>query len=116
MWLFTKFGFYSIVQDQQNKAIFKVRARKKSDIEALKKHVLILSECPIHCDKKADYWFRIFINPIQLQQLMLFLANSLDYFNFKESIYLNKTQNDKLEAYHQVWDVMYEYQIQSENE
>jgi acetyl-CoA carboxylase beta subunit len=110
MWLFTKYGFYSIVQDEKDKSIFKVRARKKADLQELQSNVPEVSDCSIHQDLKADYRFRIFINSNQFQSLMLHLSNSLDYNNFKDSIYRNESQKDKLDCYHQVWDVMYEYQ------
>lgn len=110
MWLFTKYGFYSIVQDEKDKNIFKVRARKKGDLQELKSNLKDVSDCSIHQDLKADYRFRIFINSKQFQSLMIHFTNSLDYTDFKNSIYENKSQKDKLDSYHKVWDVMYEYQ------
>lgn len=112
MWLFTKYGFYSIIQDEKDNTLFKVRARKKADLQELQNNVAEISGCSIHQDLKADYRFRIFINQKQLESLMIQLSNSLDYSNFKDSIYRNESQKDKLDSYHQVWDVMYEYQIQ----
>lgn len=113
MWLFTKYGFYSIVQDENDKNLFKVRARKKEDIEGLQKDVFGISESKIYEDKRADYRYRIFINSEKLTEIMIRLSNSLDYSNFKNSIYQNKVQKDKLDSYHQIWDVMYEYQIKN---
>lgn len=111
MWLFTKYGFYSIVQDENDKSIYKVRARKKTDLQELQRNVTEISEGAIQQDNRADYRFRIFINQQQLQAIMNCLSNSLDYSNFKDSIYRNKSQKDKLDSYHQVWGVMYEYQL-----
>ena len=113
MWLFTKYGFYSIVQDEKDKNTYKVRAREKGDLEQLKNNVVEVAYCSIHQDENADYRYRIFINQEQLQSLLTHLANHLDYSNFKDSIYRNKLQKDKLDSYHKVWDVMYEYQLKS---
>lgn len=111
MWLFTKYGFYSIVQDEKDKAIYKVRARKKADLQELQGNVIEISKGSILQDNQADYRFRIFINQQQLKAIMNHLSNIIDYSNFKDSIYRNKSQKDKLDSYHKVWDVMYEYQL-----
>lgn len=113
MWLFTKYGFYSIVQDENDKSIYKVRARKKTDLQELQRNVTEISGGSIQQDNQADYRFRIFINQQQFKAVMNHLSNTLDYSNFKDSIYSNKSQKDKLESYHQIWDVMYEYQIKN---
>src|ERR1035437_4329963 len=99
MWIFTKYGFYSIVQDEKDKNIYKVRARKKADLQELRNNVAEISESPIHKDLNADYWFRIFINQQQLKAILIHLANSLDYSNFKDSIFRNESQKDKLDSY-----------------
>lgn len=110
MWLFTKFGFFSVVIDQKNKDVYKVRARKRNDLEQLKFGIRSLSKCTVHEDKRADYHFRIFVNKGQLKEIMDVLSDTLDYPNFKDMISESDNQNDKLDSYHQVWEVMYEYQ------
>ncbi len=110
MWIFTKYGFYSIVQDNNDKNLFKVRARKKEDLEELQKKVDGISLFKIHKDERADYRFRIFITSEKLVEIMVMFSTSIDYSNFKDSIYRNKAQKDKLDSYHQIWEVMYEYQ------
>jgi ribosomal protein S20 len=109
MWLCTKFGFYSIVKDEQEE-IFKVRARIKNDLKNIQKNVLSLLDKKIVEDKNADYRFRIFINQEELTVLLQTLSENIDYFNFKEMIHHNKDQKDKEKYYGEIWGVMYQYQ------
>ena len=43
MWLFTTFGFFSIVQKQPSDKFLTVRARAAADLERMRKHVPQLS-------------------------------------------------------------------------
>ena len=77
----------------------------------LKKSLEEIKDCSIHQDNQADYRYRIFVNQNQLKVIMDLMSSTLDYDNFKDSIYSNKSQKDKLDSYHKIWDVMYEYQL-----
>ncbi len=112
MWLFTKYGFYSIVKDS-NSAHYKCRARRKKDLVNLISNFKYLSEYEIHCDKKADYHYRIFISQNHFSMLMLSISNTVDYSNFKDSISKNKDQVNKVDHYSEVWETMYSYQIKN---
>lgn len=109
MWLATKFGFYSIVQDKKNRNQFKVRTRDKKDLESLRK-IEEFKNRKIHFDSLADYHYRIFITKNELTVLMKYLSDNLDYDNFKDKIKEEVSQKDKLPYYTRIWTIMYEYQ------
>jgi hypothetical protein len=109
MWLFTKFGFYSIVKDEASEK-FKVRARSKQDLQNLVSKIKELAKCKILEWPEADYRYRIFIDSNHLHLLFEQLEESIDYNNFKDTIYGLPDQKDKVHSYHLVWQKMYEYQ------
>lgn len=110
MWLFTKYGFYSIVKEFNNSNMYQCRARRKKDLENLITNFRYLKGYEIHCDKKADYHYRIFINQMHFSMLMLNLSNTVDYSNFKNWVSKSKDQIDKTESYSEIWEIMYSYQ------
>lgn len=110
MWLFTKYGFYSIVKDYKDPKLYKCRARSKKDLLNLIANFKYLKDYSIQCDKKADYHYRIFISQNHFSMLMLSISNTIDYSNFKGHISRNKDQVDKVDHYSEVWQIMYTYQ------
>jgi hypothetical protein len=110
MWLMTRFGFFSIVMDNQNK-IYKVRARAKKDLQNLLDEVPQLKNHEILTYPSADYRYRILIDQAQLNALYAHFASTINYGNFKDAIYDIADQKDKLGHYHRVWEEMYGYQL-----
>ncbi len=102
MWLATQHGFYSIVQKAPDQ--FHVRARVRRDLDNLLR--LVGSSVPVYEWPAADYRYRIIIGRRQLIDMMAALALSLDYPNFKEKIASLPDQRPKLEAFHEVWEIM----------
>ena len=56
------------------------------------------------------YRFRIIVEKSELDILMIFLSNNIDYHNFKDKIKEIKDQEDKLTFYTRIWATMLEYQ------
>lgn len=85
MWLFTKNGYYSIVQDSYCKHDeVVIRARVEKDLIDLMKEASInyaLTKTPY-----ADYKFRIIIKKEDLKKFINDYIDKLDYNNFKNSI------------------------------
>jgi len=110
MWLATKYGFFSIVKKSGN---WHLRSRTVSDLTELKAAVSSLSPYPIQENIGTDYAARLLIpeneTPV-MTDLFLQLLQSIDYPNFKSKIGATPSQCDKLNAYHSLWDVMFEYQ------
>lgn len=108
MWIFTKYGFYSAVQDEKDSNVIKIRARARDDlvrlIEAceLKSHIVETTD--------TDYAYRIFVGRSDLMRIMLDMVEGLDYTNFKNEVYARQGM-PRYNTYHEVWDVMYRLQL-----
>lgn len=112
MWLITPVGFFSVVRkptDIKNKTLT-VRARVRSDLEALKAQYLP-ELGPIQESKVNDYLYRAVAPQAAVAAAMTCLINDLDYANFKDEV--KKRQGaDRAHLYHDVWDVLYGLQRQ----
>jgi len=102
MWLFTQFGFFSIVRKKAGE--FHVRARIKQDLENLVRHVELAS--PIIVTKQADYRYRIVTDADSISRIMRVLAERIDYDNFKGRIGKLPDQRGKSDALHRIWEIM----------
>jgi hypothetical protein len=67
-------------------------------------------DCEIHQWAQADYRYRIMVDLEMLLEIVVHLATSLDYPNFKGRIYEREEQSHKLGAYHKVWSLMADLQ------
>ena len=110
MWIFTKHGFFSIVKKKylDQPKPYQVRARSLNDLENLIKEAQLgedIIETPY-----ADYFFRIIADEADLDKIFKMLQAELNYENFKNMIGRQDNQQDKLDAYHKIWNVMYNYQ------
>ena len=113
MWLFTKYGFFSVIKRKhrpQDKD-YQVRGRERNDLENLRK-VLHIEE-PVLETPRGDYRYRILVDKEQLHQLMYTLVEELDYENFKKTMSSYPDQKQKMEAYNEVWGIMYDHQNRS---
>ena len=107
MWIASQFGFYSIVCKGEDQ--FHVRARVRSDLENL----LVATDLDekIHENDISDYKYRLVVGHDAVRKITSTLAETLDYPNFKNKIAETPSQEPKLDAYHQIWGVMYEEQV-----
>jgi hypothetical protein len=112
MWLFTKHGFYSAVQDRDNPARIWVRARAKADLENLRKEFRLSQQ--IVRSPRADYGWRLKLRRKTWEKIAAQLVASIDYSNFKDAVKACADQQDKLDAYMQVWSAMARYQDREE--
>ena len=110
MWIITPLGFFSIVQKPGDLAAgtLTVRARVRSDLEALKAAVLpglgVITE-----SKSTDYRFRATALRSLVEAAMAQLAQQLDYSNFKNQV--AKVQGShRAHLYHDVWAVLNQMQ------
>lgn len=101
MWLMTKHGFYSVVQKKPG--IYHVRARERRDLLNLTGPGGPLSGEPIH-QGSSDYPYRVIVGAVEVRRLMEFLAQALDYPNFKAEIHKRPDQRRK--PYYRVWDIL----------
>jgi hypothetical protein len=106
MWLATQHGFYSIVRKAD--ARFHVRARVHDDLLNLLR--LVGLQVPIEESPLTDYRYRIIVDAEQLARIMAAIALDLDYPNFKQRIAQRSDQRAKLQAFHEIWELMAQLQ------
>lgn len=106
MWLFTPFGYFSIVEKPQDRAshTLTVRARYEGDLENLRQRYLPeLSATRTSPDN--DYAYRATVDRAQLAQAMAQITLDLNYSNFKDAV--TDTQgHDRHRLYLRVWSVL----------
>ena len=118
MWLFTKYGFFSAVCNREagkslDKCRFKVRARVRDHLDALKARFPdLLGSSEVNETKETDYRFRIFVDKPVWSQILSALSDEIEYGNFKSEV--ARHQGNKGAAYehalHEVWHVMHKLQ------
>ena len=111
MWIFSKRGFFSIVEDQYNNKNVKVRARLSEDMLELQSLYKKLTgkDANLIIDETADYRYRIIIPKSEWAEIAKILTTEIDYTNFKNHMHeKNNTKLDK--ALGQIWKTMYSLQ------
>lgn len=117
MWLFTTYGFYSVVCAREgdgrhgrpvDPSRVMVRARVAGHLEALKaRFPEALGACPIEASPSADYACRIFVDKATWASVAQQLADEIDYDNFKSAVARRGRTGRRYEAaLHDVWTVM----------
>lgn len=114
MWLMTTYGFYSVVVDGQDKtgSNVLVRARTKTHLTNLgKRFKTLLGKYQITETLNSDYRWRISVDQTVWSEVTRLLSLEIEYDNFKGEVH-KKLRNDEgyMDALHQVWGVMFEYQ------
>jgi len=100
MWLFTTFGFFSIVKHHTTPRTFVVRGRIESDLRAAR--AVCQESWPVAHTPDHDYAWRFDCSPADLGQLLTAAAMSVDYPNFKAAV-LRAQGAERERAYHGVW-------------
>ncbi|TXH37990.1 MAG: hypothetical protein E6Q94_02150 [Burkholderiaceae bacterium] len=110
MWLMTPIGFFSIVQkpDDRIRNTLTIRARVKSDLEALRQGYLPdMGEILAH--QGTDYRYRAVASKTSVASALSQLIADLDYDNFKDEV--QHVQGDeRARTYGEVWCALYRLQ------
>jgi len=104
MWVFTTFGFFSIVQKQPSDDFLTVRARAAGDLDRLRDRVPQLS--PTITSGGSDYPYRAKIPHAELALALAKIIREIHYSNFKSAAE-KELGNARASYLHKVWDVMY---------
>lgn len=89
MWLFTRYGFFSVTQptrDNPDTKAFKlvqIRARMRMHLQALQARFPVGLAGEILESNETDYRFRLIIARDRFARVASALVNELDYSNFK---------------------------------
>lgn len=104
MWVFSKLGFFSVVQDRNDKYTVIVRARVAADLDNLRNEYLD-DLGPTIEGAGTDYRYRAYVSKDLFANALQNIAIDIDYGNFKDEV--QRVQGPvRCNAYHKVWDVM----------
>lgn len=106
MWLFTRTGFYSVVDDPTKPHHFLVRARVQADLERLAAEAGV--DAAVIETPTRDYRFRMHFHKADFVKAMVDQMMELDYTNVKDAIDLDEP--DRHAAMLRVWSAMYPLQ------
>lgn len=118
MWIFTNFGFFSVVQNYENADRLVVRARSRGDLESLitsHGNDLGITLKDINTNDSSDYRYRIHVDRAKWAVVMLKITNDIDYTNFKDSVH-EKMGKERAGLCSHVWSVMYTLQDSEKKE
>jgi hypothetical protein len=110
MWLFTRHGFYSVVQDKKNNQQVQVRARIQDNLQRLSSFVRSATDIDLPTaisTPTADYAYRIVIEKALWTRIATALAAEINYTNFKDTVH---GEEDRDEAYFEIWSAMNDLQ------
>lgn len=101
MWVFTPFGFFSVVAHRDQPDALLVRARARADLSELVKR-LPAPRPKVQRTPDADYAFRTVVKRKAWAKLMTDFADELDYDNFKNAVAARQGRA-RAHLYHRVW-------------
>jgi hypothetical protein len=100
MWIFTKDGFYSVVEDRNDPSVFLVRARIEGDIERL------WPTAKVERNTGTDYAYRARIHRTVVSKVLAETVEEIDYDNFKSAV----TDDRRGGFYAQIWNIAWDMQ------
>ena len=107
MWLFTKHGFYSVVQNSKDPEEVLIRSRVRADHEAAKAAFYEYRE---GIDVGTDYRYRLFVKKQAFHVWIMDHALAVDYPNFKNEVERASGDPDdgrlRHDAYMHVWSLL----------
>jgi len=109
MWLFTRYGFFSVSCPDWDRDKLQVRARCKRHLAELQNRFPHLVPFPIRESPNNDYRYRMIVpNDVWVETVSM-LAKEQTWSNFKTEA--ARFQNDKAydHALHEIWSLMYEH-------
>lgn len=118
MWLFTQYGFFSVVCGRDldgnggslDPDTLMVRARSHKHLSSLMSRFPSLEGCEIVETPLTDYRYRIVVPKSTWAEVAKELAAEIDYGNFKSRAHECSGDSRYASALHDVWEVMEELQ------
>ena len=107
MWLFTPFGFFSVIQ-KPDEANLQVRARVKEDLEALRDRYLPEIDNIIETPH-GDYRYRALVTHEAFARAAAGIVKDLHYPNFKNEV-ARQQGGDRAHRYAEIWSILYQLQ------
>jgi hypothetical protein len=108
MWLMTPFGFFSIVckPGDMERGTLTIRARVKSDLEALRQHYLPSLDAIVD-GGGTDYQYRATAPRDAVAEAIGKAVRQIDYSNFKNEVSARQGQH-RAHTYGEIWGALYD--------
>ena len=106
MWIFTTFGFFSVVQKQPGDKFPTVRARDPEDLNRLRERLPELGPTQL---EGGDYCCRAKVPRAAFAAGMATIASGINYDNFKDAVEESMGRH-RASIYHDVWTAAYQIQ------
>jgi hypothetical protein len=113
MWLFTRYGFYSIAcarkpDNSIDQDLLMIRVRRRDHLESLQQRFPALAGSEIVTLPNRDYRYRIIVRKGMWVGIVTELAQEQDWSNFKNEVARHQGARglDYVDALHEVWRVM----------
>lgn len=117
MWIFTRYGFYSIACARKpdgsiDPTMMMIRARRKSHLARLQSRFPELATAEIIKTENTDYRYRLVVSKSNWIAALTELAEEQTWSNFKSETarFQGQAGTKYLHALHDVWSVMYRMQ------
>jgi 8-oxo-dGTP pyrophosphatase MutT (NUDIX family) len=104
MWLFTTFGFFSVVLKPDDSQLT-IRSRTRGDLQRLRQHYLPQATPP-RAHGGTDYPWRMRCNHAELAEAMSRIVADIGYGNFKDEVAM-VTGQTRARRYGDVWQALY---------
>jgi hypothetical protein len=127
MWIFTRYGFFSIAcastpEGGIDPDTAMVRARLREHLLSLKERFreTELGKAEIQSSDQTDYKYRILVSKLAWVAALVELATEQTWANFKNEASkfsrVKKTAHAYVDALHSIWDVMHRLQVRETTE
>jgi hypothetical protein len=117
MWIFTRYGFYSVAcaskpDGSLDKETVMVRGRSKDHLHNLRNRFTAIAATEIVTMADRDYHYRIILAKSVWAPILAQLAEEQEWSNFKSeaAAYQSAEGTSYLSALHDVWGIMYRLQ------
>ena len=115
MWLFTRYGFYSIACASKHDGALDlktlmIRSRLKAHLEKLQARFPRLSGAEIFTSPIRDYRYRILVDREVWEVVVAELVKEQTWSNFKNEVATFGGGDEYVRALHEVWHVMHRLQ------
>ena len=117
MWIFTRYGFYSVAcastpDGSLDKETVMVRGRRKDHLQNLRDRFPVIADAEIVTMADRDYRYRFVVPKSVWAPILAQLAEEQEWSNFKSEVaaYQGAEGASYVRALHDVWGIMYRVQ------